>query len=420
MKAKGLLAGIGVVLLVVGFARQAVAQAAPGVFANANHPAGPPDPEKLDQIWQVDPITGSVSITIPFTTMPAGGRGPKIPFSLHYNSASTVTLQSDFDSVIPIGQAGELGGIQGTNTIQFFGWSTGQIPPLNLQPPQSPQGPWATSGPFFYSHTSVIPEEPYKYYLNGIEMETPEYQGCMVNGPYIYTDASGAAHDMNLETTNTGSAVGMMPQCSDAYSASLTYGKNYFTTDGSALSTSSYLESVVQPDGTTVFSTGTLEDSNGNLATLGPNASNALAATDSLGRTAFTTTIPVDYMGQIPVGNYNVTTTGASGNSESYSVVFSQISIGSFTMPHPVSGSVGSPSSEMTGNNTSLAVEQTTTGDLNTKLPVVSSITLPDSTQYLFTYDPTYGPFPRLNFQPAAMCGLFGGFEATAAARYLS
>jgi hypothetical protein len=26
--------------------------------------------------------------------------------------------------------------------------------------------------------------------------------GCNINGPYIFTDASGAAHDMNIESSN--------------------------------------------------------------------------------------------------------------------------------------------------------------------------------------------------------------------------
>jgi len=80
MNVKGLLAGIGVVVLVLGCARQATAQAAPGTYADPYNPSGAPDPTKLDQIWQVDPITGLLSVTIPFTTTPQGGRGPKIPF----------------------------------------------------------------------------------------------------------------------------------------------------------------------------------------------------------------------------------------------------------------------------------------------------------------------------------------------------
>jgi RHS repeat-associated protein len=397
MTAKSLIAGIGVVLAILGFAWPMAAQTAPGVFADAVHPAGAPDPEKLDQIWQVDPITGSVSITIPFTTTPAGGRGPKIPFSLHYNSSSTVTLQYDFtvatqqETLTPI-----------PITLQFYGWSTGQIYPTNTSPPQSPLGPWTTSGPFFYDHSTIVPGGQFTYYLPNGPVYTPVYTGCTIGGPYIYTDANGAAHDMNLETDSSGVSENMMQQCIVANSANATYGYTYSTTDGSALATALFLggPNVLQPDGTQVFWANpiTLEDSNGNQATYGPNVSGAMTATDSLGRTAFSTTIPIGSMGQIPVGNYNVTTTGASGSSESYSVVFSQISIGSFTMPHPISGPVGSPTSEMQGNNTSLGAEQPTTGDLNTKLPVVSSITLPDSTQYTFTYDPTYGTISKIVF----------------------
>jgi hypothetical protein len=60
----------GAVLFVVALfgiqTNQAAAQFSPGVFADANHPSGPPDPEKEDQIWQVDPLTGALSVTIPF------------------------------------------------------------------------------------------------------------------------------------------------------------------------------------------------------------------------------------------------------------------------------------------------------------------------------------------------------------------
>jgi len=56
MKTKRLVAITGIALAILGCAQQSIAQAAPGVFADANHPAGPPDPTKLDSIWQVDPL----------------------------------------------------------------------------------------------------------------------------------------------------------------------------------------------------------------------------------------------------------------------------------------------------------------------------------------------------------------------------
>jgi YD repeat-containing protein len=398
MKTRALLGAVCVILVILGCTQRSTSQAAPGVFADAYHPNGAPDPERLDQIWQVDPITGSVSITIPFTTTPAGGRGPNIPFSIHYNSSSTVTLQSDFDVVYQQGDAEAMGGLPWTSTLEFYAWSTGDLQAPST-PSQSPLGPWGTSGPFFYNHRIDIPDQQYTYDLPGTgAVVTPNYSGCSIAGPFIYTDASGAAHDMNLESANASLNGTMANACSTAYYASQTYGSNYYTTDGSALATTVSPTSVTQPDGTVVSESGsgaTLEDSNGNQATFGLNASGAMAATDSLGRTAFSTTIPIDYMGQIPVGTYNVTTTGASGNSESYTVMISQISIGSFNMPHPVGGA---GYAEYTGNNTSLGIEQPTAAGLKNTLPVVSSIMLPDSTQYTFNYDSTYGTISKIEF----------------------
>jgi RHS repeat-associated protein len=407
MKAKGLLAGIGVVLAILGCARQSAAQATPGVFADANHPAGAPDPEKLDQIWQVDPVTGSVSITIPFSTTPQGGRGPKIPFTLHYNSSSTVTFQ-------PVGSTTMLnaaylalpggGGVVPAVVEQYYAWVTGTTAPTF-----APVGPWTTSGPFIYDSQSTLQNQSYTYTISGNnQANTPVYQGCSIYGPYIYTDASGAAHDMNLLTTQLSQAATAgydipytFPQCSTAYSQS---SWNSETSDGSALMTSSgtsnavVQSSIVQPDGTKFTSDSTLEDSNGNTATFG---------TDSLGRTTFSTNIPIGVAGQIPVGNYTVTTTGATGSTETYTVNFVTATIGSFTMPHPVGGAVGT--SEILNQGyciasitcpTNYSVWPPSSGKVNggTTLPVVNSIQLPDLTSYTFTYDPTYGTISKIGF----------------------
>jgi RHS repeat-associated protein len=160
-----------------------------------------------------------------------------------------------------------------------------------------------------------------------------------------------------------------------------------------------------------------LEDSNGNMATFGENG-NTWTATDSLGRTAFSTTIPIDYAGQIPAGTYNVTTTGENNNPESYSVVFSQISLGSFTMPHPIGGPVGSAGTETVilgfcGFSyecpTNFGIIQETPGST---LPVLSSITLPDSTQYTFQYDPTYGTISKIGFPTGGYVRFVWGIRA--------
>jgi len=59
----------------------------------ANHPAGPPDPQRLDQIWQVDPITGSLHRNNPIYEYARRRAWAKIPFALKYNSSATLTLQ---------------------------------------------------------------------------------------------------------------------------------------------------------------------------------------------------------------------------------------------------------------------------------------------------------------------------------------
>jgi YD repeat-containing protein len=427
MKARAFIAAVCVVMMIAFCAQQSSAQAAPGVYADATHPAGPPDPTKLDSIWQVDPLTGSLSVTIPFTTTPTGGRGPKIPFTLHYNSASTVTLQGTGSVSIP-GILSAADGSEVTASMQVFTWGTG-----NLSNAQGPLGPWTTSGPFMYSSASNVLAQ------NVVPPPGPPdiLAGCWIYGPYIYTDESGAAHDMNLELTNVSiSTLNLMPPCQNAASASQTYGLTYFTTDGSALATNldgsigvttywggapnvlypagnttynGAAPNVLYPDGTqfySVGSVGTLEDSNGNMATFMENG-NTWTSTDSLGRTAFSTTLPIDYVGQIPVGTYNVKTYGATGNTESYSVVFTQTALGSFTMQHPVGGVVGAAGTEIQllgfcGFSyecpTAFMVNQVTPGGQGSTLPVVSSITLPDSTQYAFTYDPTYGTISKIVF----------------------
>lgn len=66
-----------------------------GTYADPTNPSGPPGPTKDVQIWKVDPISGSLSINIPLLNLAPGGRGPRIPYSLLYNSASTTVLSSN-------------------------------------------------------------------------------------------------------------------------------------------------------------------------------------------------------------------------------------------------------------------------------------------------------------------------------------
>ena len=376
-------------MLLVGCAQQSTAQAAPGVFADANQPSGPPDPEKLDQVWQVDPISGQVTIKIPFGTTPVGGRGPKIPFSLSYNSASTITLQSSSVNL-------SADYYQGNGSEVIYQWATG---PFNTS--YGPAGPWVTSGPYMYNSQTTIPNQGY---TTSVGVQQWYGYGCTNYGPYIYTDENGDSHDMNLQNTTatTGSE-------GDNYYAvpcqQLVYnGSPSTTSDGSALYTS--FGGAVSPDGTS-YSNNTfqLEDTNGN------KASNR---TDSLGRTPFSTNIPVAGPpgGQIPVGTYYVTTTGTTGNSESYSVVFSKIAIGSFTMPHPTSSEITQNAWCLNGLTCpiEIAVAPATPGS---SLPAVTSISLPDDTSaYTFQYDPTYGTISQINFPDGGYVRFVWGIQA--------
>jgi hypothetical protein len=370
-----------VVILLVGFSQQSIAQAAPGVFADANQPSGPPDPEKLDSIWQVDPISGQVNIKIPFETTPVGERGPKIPFSLSYNSASTLTMQSGI-----VGIAGIYYTNLTSNFNQTFQWCTG---PFNSF--YGPAGPWNTSGPFMYDNYLSIPNQEYS---TGAGPDINDGQGCTIWGPYIYTDEGGESHDMNLLLTNAGGGSAYAPPCQfplNNSGGSYGYGFPGSTLDGSAIETGTTngIGNAIYPDGTSFNGVNMLEDTNGN------ESSRNL---DSLGRTPFSTNIPIDYPGQIPVGTYYVTTTGATGNTESYSVVFSAVPIGSFTMPHPLSSEISQQETWCINGITypeGYEAEQASPG---TTLPAVTSIARPDGTAYTFQYDPTYGTISQITF----------------------
>ena len=247
-----------VVLLTVALTAsgRARAQASPGSFADANHPSGPVGPMKENDIWHVDPLTGAVTIHIPFTTTPSGGRGPHFPFSLSYNSASTVLLQEL--GVFVTGGSG----VSYTNDCEpnascivmpaylnsgadvtitdIFSWS----PPFLGQ---GPTGPWTTTGPFLTTQFDVIQDMalPPSGQNNGLA-EIYGGTGCTTYGPFTYTDETGAAHDMNLyfiqenygvnqpqsgQTTQNGYTAACAPLNGSGTTPSA-------TTDGSAMLTS--------------------------------------------------------------------------------------------------------------------------------------------------------------------------------------
>jgi RHS repeat-associated protein len=372
------------------------AQVAPGGNADAIHPAGPPDPQKLDSVWQVDPISGQVTINIPFTTTPQGGRGPKLPFALLYNSASTVTLQAAGSYVIAVPDY--------NGQVSNYDWSAQPISGSST----APSGPWTTTGPYIYYSVSNYPNQ----YSDSNDPSLITAYGCNINGPFIYVDENGSAHDMNLISTSASPGeVGLYGPCAGAQSyvypqaGYTSFWPSSSTSDGSAIATYNTLQSnlaegeAIGPDGTSATgsfdlpsgpltsSTATLTDPNGNSATL-TLSNHTYTAADALGRTDYTTNIPIGLAGQIPVGAYSLTTSNESGSAETYNISFSQYYIGTFNMPHPTGSEIGAD----------VAVNSPGPGNSNNKFTAVSEIELPDLTSYQFTYDPTYGTISKITF----------------------
>lgn len=393
---------------------------APGVFADDNHPSGSPDPEKVPQIWQVDPITGALNVHIPITTTPSGGRGPKIPFSLLYNSNSTLTLQTSGVSVqgsnVPvvcadmsvnasaceINQSGDAGPPSGSypTILQTLQWAGG-----SLNTPEGPIGPWTTSGPYLTTYSSSIVNQTYTVSTSGGEqIDINLGDGCSILGPFLYTDESGSTHDLNLiwdlEPTSNPS-----PPCSNAVNNGNegAHANAALASDGSAFESSTNLNgsiginklggsgpAVIYPDGTQYFD-GILEDSNGNQAVMG---------SDSENRTAFSTTFPIAQIGQIPTGNYSVTTVSATGTTETYPITVGTAAFGTVNMPYPQGGNANDISNVgycvgSVNCPTDHKVVQVAPGS---KINVVTKVGIPDGNSYVFKYDPTYATISEIDF----------------------
>jgi len=410
------------IALVVGFGGiRSMAQAAPGVYADAHNPSGTPDPDKLDVIWSVDNITGALSVKIPFPTGPMGGRGPKIPFALLYNSSATVTLQetTTYSNVMNLGFAVL------DSSIVTFRWMPG-----SYNAPVAPVGPWSTTGPFLNASVTTIPNYTPVYNVNGTQIDGPTVTGCQISGPYLYSDETGSTHEMNVAYVNGYVGGSSDSQCSRYYGSPT----NASTLDGSDLQATisgigtnigvatqgGHGPSIVYPNGTQYWgnagfwTSGKLEDANGNIASL---------TQDSAGRSAFTTDIPIAPVGEIPANTYTVTTQNASGNNENYSVTVSQVPVGVWTMPHPQVDPNNAATWEIccfnpnSANNVVPSIEPMTPSAVN----AVTAITLPSGTAYGFTYDPVYGTIQRINFPTGGYvrfvwgvrgdCGGYGDFQ---------
>ena len=368
-----------------------LAQQAAGFYADENHPSGAPDPSKVDDIWHVDNITGALRVTVPFPTVPAGGRGPHIPFALLYNSSSTVTFQRT--RTISTGDA----------TTQYFQWMPG-----SYAAPTGPIGPWTTTGPFLVSNGTFI-DDYTPVYGNGIHGTT--VPGCQISGPHLYTDEHGATHDLNVLYNANGAG---NSTCTETYNESTSVGA---TTDGSGMKTAldgrlgaTGTATVVYPNGTQ-FSYGSqgdrLEDANGNFVSI---------SQDSLGRAPFTISPRMmGLIGSIPSGDYSITVKDAAGHDQSYVVTVSSVPVGVYTMPHPLSGEISNQNTTGTISVSIAAMTASTT-------QAVTSIRLPNATSYIFEYNPTYGTLNKITFPTGGVvtfswgirgdCGGYGDYTS--------
>ncbi|GGA80321.1 hypothetical protein GCM10011507_34460 [Edaphobacter acidisoli] len=398
-----------------------MAQAPPGVYADAHNPSGTPDPDKLDVIWSVNNITGALSVKVPFPSGPTSARGPRIPFALLYNSSATVSLQE----ANTYSSAMDLGFTVLNSSIVNYKWMPG-----SYNAATAPVGPWSTTGPFLTDTVTTIPNYTPVYNVNGSQIDGPTVAGCQISGPYLYSDETGSTHEMNVAYVNGYEGGSSASQCTQYYGSPT----NATTWDGSDLQTAisvtganigvatqgGYGPSILYPNGTQYWgsagfwSSGTLEDANGNVASI---------AQDSAGRTTFATNFPIAQVGEIAAKTYTVTTEDASGNNENYSVTVSQVPVGVWTMPHPQQDPNDPSTWEICcfnpggAGNVTASVQPMTSSSVD----AVTAITLPNGTAYGFIYDPLYGTIQRINFPTGGYvrfvwgvrgdCGGYGDFS---------
>lgn len=370
-----------ILMLLASTARTVAAQNNyPGTFADPHSPTGSPDPLKETQIWKVDPITGAVSISIPFLNVRASGRGLFYPYLLQYNSGATFSLSS---SIIPPVSPENWSSASGTLGYQNFTWYGPNANGGTGPPAGAPPAPWVeiASPTLYYSESSP------SYTIDGSGIGgSGQTESCDIVGPVIILDGKGS-HDLNLEPNNSGE-----PVYGPCGAPSVLTGS---TVDGSTLKTNwlgpAY---AIYPDGTKFFgdtapgsSAIAIEDSNGNYLT-SSGTGNSGVVSDSLGRPLYNVTENPAVSGQSPAYPASIVTY-TTGSSATYTLSWESAPY-NFTFPEPTT-------SDITGSGGAYP-PQVTPGPGAGSVYVLHSITLPDTTTYVFTYDPTYGVVRQITF----------------------
>lgn len=345
-----------------------------GSYADQQNPLAAQQLINPASIWSVDHATGALHVKIALPTTPSGGRGPKVPFIFQYDSGSTITLSA------PVPET-----TAGSPTVWAFSWVSQSTDRSNSP---GPKGPWTTTfGPGTYITKSSL------VYTGNLPPGAP-YQNpttCSYDGPFLYADADGVIHDLNLATqwvTQQGDL--SCPQSetvttsSTALDGSAISGQITGFSQGNGLGPGSEgTLSIVYPDGSSPG-----EDTNGNEIVYGTDPSGMASIMDSTGRYIASSSFGTG-SNTVMKGTYSLTTKGQGGSAQNYNVTAVTISpTWGFTLPHPASGEA---------NVIGYSGSSTISSNLGT-LDVITSITLPDQTAFSFAYDPVYGTINKISF----------------------
>lgn len=356
-----------------------------GNEADAHNPSGPPGPMQSPSIWKVDPLTGALTIKIPIVAPLQGGRGPHFGYALSYNSASTITLQSQ--------------GVQ--NNYVVYQW----VPAADTGTSFAPHGPWKWNGPYILNNYVNVADGPVYEMVNGTQMQVGYYDGCKGWGPFLYTDSDGGVHDLNvLGYQQGGSNNPINPGCQTYVNSSSISGLPNYTLDGSALLTkmSNNVATVYEPDGTMVQANGEMEDSNGNFNVNGLDSEGRVLLTKVSGNCGTEVT---------PGGTCTYSLQDATGITRDYTVTTAQETVPAIQMPHPVNSEV-QPSTAYIGPTNYYEEGAQVEQNVSSYVMGVTSIGYPDGQSYSLQYNSTYGTVSKITFPTGGSVSFTWGIRA--------
>lgn len=321
----------------------------------------------------VSPADGSVNISIDVPLPP--GRGLTLPFSLSYNSGSVYTYQDS-----------------GQGNVDL-------IPDQGLSG-RSHEG-WEYSVPLLTYTNTQMQYDPSVYTAANLT----GFANCYWTTNYMFADPSGARHPLGLAGAYSNSSpVGYLPDglCPNPYN--FTYGGDYrtvahicwqFSTDGCGATQVATADGTVysfpEDSGLDHSLASSVTDRNGNAINIRSNGITT-TYTDELGRSALTLTANMNsYIAG--KGVQSVDTITVPQYSQPIAVQWAQ---------YPASGAPGHiqylGGETDSGTFCSIFPPAVTGGYGGSPVDGISTITLPNGTQYKFTYDPTFGLIKRITY----------------------